>query len=244
MNLRLFFTLILIVQFCMVRGQSRPSPADSAKAAVGKTDSAALKPAKEPKPPYIHQFRVGFDISRIPFNIMYPSRQGYEIQADYALRGKLYLAAETGFGKGKIDYDNLKYTTTGYFFRVGVDNSFLDRLSPRDFDMAFVGIRYGMGIGKRNDAEYSVPSIFGPPATGSVPAQSFVVHWGELVAGIKVELWKGIFAGWNFRAKFLLNSGVFKELSPNYIPGYGKGDKSTAFDFNFNFSYALRWGKI
>ncbi len=203
-------------------------------------DSVAPAPAQASFP-YVHQLRIGFDISRIAFNLMYPSRIAYEIQADYALKGKSYLALETGLGRGKVDYENLKYNSNGYFLRLGIDQSLLDRLHINDFDMAFIGVRYGMGIGSRNEAHYFVPSPFGKGSSGTVPGQNFMVHWGELTAGIRVEVWQGLFAGWNLRAKFLLNSGVFKELAPNYIPGYGKGDKSTVFDFNFYISYALRW---
>lgn len=238
-------TIICLLMWCsapsgMARAQSAAAT-DTAARPAAPQDTASGK--KVPKPPYIHQLRIGFDISRIAFNLMYPSRQGYEIQADYALRGKLYAAAETGFGRGKIDYPKLKYTTDNYFVRLGIDQSVLDRLGPSDFDMAFIGVRYGLGIGNRANATYLVPSLFGPPASGEIPGKSYVVHWGEIVGGIKVELGKGIFAGWNFRGKFLLNSGTFKELAPNYIAGYGKGDKSTVFDFNFYFSYAIRWNK-
>lgn len=254
MRFRLILLLLLIARFGLANGQTRMSgvATDSSKVNSKKRDTVLVirsnpdsaATLKTPKLPYIHQFRFGFDISRIAFNIMYPSRQGYEIQADYALRGKLYLAAEAGLGKGTINYDNLKYTNNGFFVKFGVDNSFLDILSSSDFDMAFLGARYGVGIGKRSEATYFVPSPFGPSVSGSVPAQNFMVHWGELTGGIKVEFWKGFFAGYNLRMRFMLNPGVFKELAPNYIPGYGKGDKSVTFDFNFYISYALRWGKI
>lgn len=204
-------------------------------------DTAATK--KLPKLPYVHQFRLGFDLGRVAFNFMYPSRQGYEIQADYAMRGKLYAAAEGGFGRGRIDYDNLKYTTSSYFVRIGIDQSVLDRLGAYDFDMAFIGVRYGIGMGQLSEATYLVPSLFGPPAEGSVPGKNYTVHWGEIVGGIKVEVGKGIFVGWNFRGRFMFNAGTFKELAPNYIAGYGKGDKSTVFDFNLYLSYAIRWNK-
>jgi len=196
---------------------------------------------KLPKPPYLHQLRIGADISRIAFNLMYTRKQAYEFQADYALRGKLYIAAEAGFGRGKVDYDNLKYDTDGTFIRLGVDNSILDRLGETDFDMAFIGARYGLGIGNRSEAHYKVSTIFGGSAEGVIPASSYTAHWGEILGGIKVELWKGIFAGWSARAKFLFNSGSFKELAPSFIPGYGPGDKSTAFDFNMYLSYTFRW---
>ncbi len=196
-----------------------------------------------PSLPYVHQLRIGFDISRIAFNLMYPSKTAYEIQVDYALKGKSYIAWEGGLGSGKINYDNLKYTNSGFFMRLGIDQSLMDRLHTFDFDNAFIGVRYGAATGKRNEAEYYVPSPFGQGSSGTIPAQNYFVHWGEITAGIKVEFWNGFFAGWNLRGKFLINSGVFKELAPNYIPGYGKGDKSTVFDFNLYISYALRWDR-
>ena len=198
---------------------------------------------KVKKPAYIHQFRFGIDIGRFAFNQIYPSRQAYDFQADYALRNNLYAAGEIGFGSGKVAYEKLDYKTNSTFIKLGLDKSFLNKISATDFDMGFLGFRYGMGIGQRQDAKFLIISPFGTEINGIIPKQNFMVHWVEIVGGLKVELWKGVFAGWTGRGKFLLNSGVFKEIAPNYIPGYGKGDKSSSFDFNFYISYAIRWGK-
>lgn len=247
-----------VLAFCSMRAAARDIPADSLANSGGrqssmlqdsllKTDTNAAAGSVETapqqtQPPYIHQLRVGFDISRIAFNRMFPSRQGYELQADYKLRKDLYIAMEAGFGKGNIDYDFLKYTTNGSFLRLGIEKSLFTPLNEKDFDIAFIGLRYGIGAGRRNEAQYFVPSPFGGKTKGVAGAQDFVVHWAELTGGVKVELWKGLFAGWNIRGKFLINPKIFKELAPNYIPGYGKGDKTSIFDFNFYLSYALRWG--
>jgi hypothetical protein len=242
--MRFIVLLFLTISLPQVMLWAQPAASDSVKAQRAKSvvpaDSTTL--SKKSKEPSVHQFRVGIDIFRIAYSVMYPSRQGYEVQADYLFGKKLYAVAEAGFGKGKIDYDNLKYDNSGYFLRIGIDQQFLDIVNARDFDIGFIGARYGIGFGNRSEASYTVPSPFGPPSEGSVPSQQYVVHWGELTGGIKVEFWKGFFAGWNVRGKFLMNSGIFKELAPNYIPGYGKGDKSTVFDFSVYISYALRWG--
>lgn len=242
--MRLIVLLFLAMSLSLVTLRAQPvtdSTKVKGKAAAQAASDSTAKSVKS-KEPAVHQLRIGLDVFRIAYNIMYPSRQGYEVQADYLLGRKLYAVAEAGFGKGKIDYDNLKYDNNGYFLRIGIDQQFLDIVNARDFDIGFIGIRYGIGSGRRSEATYLVPSPFGPPTEGKVDAQQFVVHWGEITGGIKVEFWKGFFAGWNVRGKFLMNGGVFKELAPNYIPGYGKGDKSTVFDFSVYLSYALRWG--
>jgi hypothetical protein len=242
MRLIVLLFLATILPQAMLRAQSKP--ADSARAQLGATSitNDSTIHVKQRKEPAVRQLRFGIDMFRIAYSLMYPSRQGYEVQADYLIGKKLYALAEAGFGKGKVDYDNLRYDNNGYFLRVGLDQQFLDIVNSRDFDIGFIGIRYGIGSGNRGEATYLVPSPFGPAKEGKVDAQQFVVHWGEITGGIKVEFWKGFFAGWNVRGKFLLNSGIFKELAPNYIPGYGKGDKSTVFDFSIYLSYALRWG--
>ena len=57
-----------------------------------------------------------------------------------------------------------------------------------------------------------------------------------------VESLRNLMAGWNIRGRFLLNERAFRELSPVFIAGYGKGDRSTVFDFNFFICYTFRWG--
>jgi hypothetical protein len=60
---------------------------------------------------------------------------------------------------------------------------------------------------------------------------------------MRVELAKGLLAGWNLRGKFLMNGRSFKDLAPLNIAGYGKGDKNANFDFNLYLAYAIRWNR-
>lgn len=190
-----------------------------------------------------NQVRFGIDISKPIENAFLKNRTGYEFQADYYYKNDVYFTLEGGFGGSNYDYDNLSYTSTNGFFRVGVDKGLLRRIGGSDWDMAFVGARYGMAIINRSEGNYLIVDPLWGNSTGTVPAKSFTGHWAELNAGVRVELFKGIFAGWNVRGKFLINQGQFKELPPSYVAGYGKGDKNTVFDFNFYISYALRWNK-
>lgn len=221
---------------------SRALP-DTVQATPALSDAPAGE-IKVAKPPYRHQLRLGFDLARVAFNLMFPSRRGFEIQADYALRkNDLYLAAEAGHGRGNIDYSFLQYTSQSTFLRLGIEKSFLDKVGDQDFDIGFLGFRYGIAGGSYSDVNFLVEGPFGGTAIGTEPGSNFVVHWGEIVGGIKVEVWHGIFVGWTARGKFLFNPGQFRTISPNYIAGYGKGDRTSVFDFSFYLSYALRWTK-
>lgn len=206
------------------------------------TDSTQNIKQKKPQVAYQPQLRFLFDIGNFAFNFADESRTSYEFSLDYQYKNSWYLVAEMGYAKGNIDYENLKYKTNSGYLRIGGDKSLLQPISDRDFDIVFFGFRYGAAIGQRTDATFIVPSSFGPSREGSMPAQDFFVHWGEMTGGIRVEMWKGIYAGWNFRAKFMLNSKTFEnKLTPNYIAGYGKADKGTSFGFNVYLGYAIQW---
>ncbi len=199
---------------------------------------------KKEKPPYLHQLRFGIDVLRLGMNFGNPTSQGYNFSGDYLLRSSWYLVAEAGYGKGQIDYPNLKYTSNSAFIKLGGDKSLLLPVNAIDLDYVFFGFRYGLGFGQRGETWYKTSSLFGSEHEGTIAADNFIAHWGEMNAGIRTEFWKGIYAGWNFRAKFLLNGKSFaNNVSPNYIAGYGSADKSTIFDFSIFVMYAIKWTK-
>lgn len=189
----------------------------------------------------LHQLRFGIDVGRFVANAIDPTRIGYELTADYYYKKEIYFVGEGGFGHSSVDYPDLKYTSSNYYLRFGMDKALLPRLLKNDWDAIFFGLRYGFAGVQRNAATYTVTdSLFGS-TSGSIDPHHFTAHWAEVALGIRLNLYKGLMTGWNIRGKFMLNGTTFRELPPAYIGGYGKGDRSTAFDFNVYLLYALRW---
>ncbi len=195
----------------------------------------------EKKMPVQHQLRLAVDISKPIANIVSKDKSSYELQLDYSLKNDVYFILEGGFGNSVIDYPDLKYNTTNSFARIGFDKSMLQRLFPNDWDMIFVGMRYGVGFIKRSEASFTTNDNFWGVTTGTIPAVHLTAHWAELTGGLRLELLKGFYAGYTIRAKFLLNQSPFRELPPAFVAGFGKIEKTTSFDFNFYLCYAIRW---
>lgn len=196
---------------------------------------------KVPAADTFHQLRVGFDIMKPILNSKASERKSYDFELDWYHRKELYFVLEGGFGSSYQDSTYLRYSSKNSFLRVGVSKSILTKLYPGDWDWAFIGMRYAMGFINRTDAVYTIyDPIFGN-STGTVPGVNLTAHWLELTGGVKVELYNGIFAGWNIRGRFILNGKKIRELPPPYIAGYGRGDKNSIFDFNFYLNYAIRW---
>jgi Domain of unknown function (DUF6048) len=190
-----------------------------------------------------HQLCIGIDLVSPVRNAFYTDRHGYEGEADYYLRNEFYLAAEAGSGGSKVDYPDLKYTTTNTFFRAGFNKTILARESKTDWDMMFFGLRAAYTQVTRSAASFTVLDSMWGNTTGSRPDTHFGVIWAELTGGMRVELLKGLFAGWNLRGKFIMNGKSFQKDAPLYIAGYGKGDKNSSFDFNLYISYGFRWAR-
>ncbi len=211
---------------------------DTTKARRADTTNTEKPKPKEDRP---HQLRVGFDISQPIINAFTTIRTGYELQADYYLKKDIYGAFEIGWGSSKYQFDDLSYKSNNGFFRIGIDKSLLKRVNDKDWDYAFVGLRYAMSFINRGEGSYMTNDSLWGVTRGTVEARTYSGHWIEITGGLKVELFTGFFAGWNIRGKFLINQGDFRTLPPAYVAGYGKGDKNSVFDFNFYLSYALRW---
>ncbi|MBL7710885.1 MAG: hypothetical protein JNL13_00400 [Chitinophagaceae bacterium] len=205
-------------------------------------DSLAV-PAKASAPAAAHpkQLRFSFDVARILMNRLSEQKSSYEGGLDYYLKNETYFTAEFGSGNSVIDYPDLKYKSNNIFVRAGIDKSLFERRYPQDWGMGFIGFRYAVGMINRNEAAYTTNDGLGGITSGITPAHRFTAHWFELTGGMRVELFKNTFAGWNVRFKFLLNQKAMGELKPAYIAGYGAGEKGTAFDYNFYLAFALRW---
>ncbi|MBL7719471.1 MAG: hypothetical protein JNL72_11585 [Flavipsychrobacter sp.] len=192
-----------------------------------------------------NQLCIGADFFQPVINSFSGAKKSYEIMIDYALEKDVYAVLEGGFGNAKVDYTSpaLRYTSSNSFFRMGVNKSMLTRMHRNDWDCVFIGVRYAMGFIRRSDAYYEIENQYFGNTSGMVPATGMTAHWLELTGGLRVELFKGICAGYNVRTKFLMNPKAFRELAPYYIAGFGKGEKTAVFDFNMYISYAIRWAK-
>ncbi len=191
-----------------------------------------------------HQLAIGIDLVRLGANNYYTDRTGYEFQVDYYFKNEFYLTAEGGWGNSKVNYTDLKYTTSNPFIQLGFNKSILARDSWKDWDMMMMGIRAGFAPINRSSVSYMITdSVWGNTSLQSLPGKNYNAFWLELTGGMRVEIFKGLYAGWNLRGKFIMNGKSFRELAPLYIAGFGRGDKGANFIFNLYLGYAIRWEK-
>ena len=230
------FSFIPVLSTCLLLTGLHAAAQTEQDSTVKENKPVTLQPGR--------QLSVGFDVMGPVINNLVTNRYGLEGAIDYYLKNEYYAVLEGGAGRSEVNYTDLKYTTNNFFVRAGFNKNILTRESNHDWDMMFAGLRAGFASVNRSEADYVVADSLWGINEGISAARSFPALWLELNLGMRVELYKGIMAGWNVRSKFIMNGKSFRDLQPLYISGFGRGDKNAVFDFNLYLSYAIRWNRV
>jgi Domain of unknown function (DUF6048) len=231
----LIFSVLLMCAPGAAHAQTTPPPA---------TDTTAADSSKVKKKDLAgHQLTIGVDLVNPVTNMLQSYKYGYEFEADYYMRHEFYAVAEGGWGGSTANYSDLQYNTTNFFARFGFNKAMLVRDRPNDWDMMFIGLRAGYANITKGTANYTITDSTWGNVSGTRRETDINAVWLELTGGMRVELLRNFFAGWNIRGKFMMNERSFQNDAPLFIAGYGKGDKNSAFDFDLYLSYAIRWDR-
>ncbi|SEA63904.1 hypothetical protein SAMN05660909_02809 [Chitinophaga terrae (ex Kim and Jung 2007)] len=253
----LCFSLISSLLLCGVaNAQNKSAPAKPVKDTTHKAvaDTARKKTAADtarialPKDSswYIPGgVRIGLDLSRIVTAIYYPYRKEVTVVADARINANWYAAFEAGYGSTPYSDSNYTYKGSGFYTTLGADYNFLKRQYPTEKNIFYVGMRYGF-----SHFNYSVPeynnrnNYWGDNIKGSIPKTNANAHWIELVVGLKAEVLKNFFLGWNIRERIMINSVKSPDFTPITVPGFGSGSKRSVFDVQYTVSYVIPFYRL
>ncbi|HEY1164366.1 MAG TPA: DUF6048 family protein [Chitinophaga sp.] len=249
----LLFTLGFSILVAAAAAQVKPvaprtdSVAPKTDSAVRKHPGKALAPVLPDSIYYVPQgLRIGVDLSRIAVKAFQPYRTDVSVSADYRLKKNLYAAAEAGWHTTSHSDTNYTYKGNGAFVTIGVDNNFLKKQDTKERFLFYGGVRYGFAHLNYEAPSYTIyDSYWGDRIKGSFPKTSVNAHWMELLIGIKAEVLKNFFLGWNIREKIMI-SGPDKnsQFPPIIIPGFGNGTKGSQIDWQYTVSYSIPLGDL
>lgn len=188
--------------------------------------------------------RLGGDVSKLVRTFLDEDYSGFEINGDYRLTRTLYVAGEIGFEENTTSNDQLNSTANGSYFKGGVDyNMYKNWLGMEN--MIYAGFRVGAASFKQTLNSYTVyqTNQSWPPTTVNSGEEfnGLSAIWGELIIGIKAEVFNNVYVGLNAQLK-----GRITEKEPNnfeniFIPGFGRTYDSGSFGigFGYNISYLI-----
>lgn len=162
--------------------------------------------------------------------------QSYELALNVDLLHRYFPTLELGYAHA-FDRQAAGGTFTGMggFARIGLDIAPMKK--GNDNNLLLVGLRVGTAL-----QDYSMHGVtVADPYWQTMDKQDYnhlfrCDAWGEVVAGVQVQIHKGLHMGWFVRMKILMTRGKNGALTAYYIPGYGYKE-DTNFGFNYYIGY-------
>lgn len=223
----LSFTFIL----CLLLASSYAQPQAKKKYKPKRTDT------------YIHMkgLRLGMDVTR-PFQDLWTkgNRYGTEFSADMEIWPNLYPVFETGYETFKLHTNYVNYSSNGSYSRIGIDYNLLQAENEKEKDIFFIGLRYGFAFAGQQVSHYMIDSYWGPE-NGGFGNQTYSAHWGEILMGIKGQVFHNFYMGWTVRGKSKISNKNLGVPPVYFIPGYGKADRGFNLDFTYSVYYNIPW---
>ena len=189
--------------------------------------------------------RLGADLGKIARTFIDEDYTGFEINGDYRLTKKLFLAGELGNEERTLETDFLNVTGKGSYFKVGVDyNSYQNWLDMQN--MIYFGFRGGVSTFSQtiNSLTTYNTNQYWPTQFSTDEAQEFnglSAIWAELIVGIKAELFNNLFLGLNVQLKAMISQDEPDGFENLYVPGFNRTYDSGRFGsgIGYTLSYMI-----
>lgn len=184
--------------------------------------------------------RIGGDLSKIARSFSDDNYTGFEINADYRLKKSLYVAGELGIEEKNTINDYLNVTTSGSYLKAGIDYNMYRNWLDMD-NMIFAGFRIGASTFSQTINSFTVYQTdqYWPSQFTSTDAQEFndlTAFWGELIIGMKVELFSNLYLGVNAQLKILASETLPTGFENVYIPGFNKTYDSSGIGVGYGYT--------
>lgn len=228
LNYIIFSSLLCIVGFQPVAAQSE------AKKNTAKKDSISLWQG------------ILVEIDLVPLvqtAIVNKDIFGFQGNAQVNLKNKYFPTLEAGFaGAKKSSADDIHFKTNGLFGKLGMDIPVFKpkKQSTQENNLFLAGVRLGI-----SHFNYSLNNLvitdgyWGGSETINFDKTPSTKFWFEINAGLRVEVFKNTFMGWNIKNRHLINKAKPGEIAPWYIPGYGLG-KDSGWGFSYTIGYRIK----
>lgn len=188
--------------------------------------------------------RVGIDLNKLITTATNKNYKGFEINGDYRLTKKWYLAGELGNENRTLREDAINSNTKGSYIRVGADfNAHKNLIGMRN--LIFTGFRYGFSTFDQRLNSFTIiqqDSFFENPVRPSnLATDGLTAHWIEFVAGVKTEVLNNIFLGFSVSVRRLVAEQTPNGFDNFFIPGFGRTNDASEFAAGFSYfvSYYL-----
>lgn len=201
--------------------------------------------AASPKPvyPLLYSATVGFNFFDAIMKMAGQKHASFDVWAALSLHNWFEPVVELGIGyaDNKPEDGNFHYKGKPSFYgKIGLNYNFLYKSDP-DYQV-FLGLRGGLSSFRYEITDITINSSYWDQSNNfSILEQKAHALYGEVLAGIKVNLWNGISMGWSVRYRMKFKNTNGSNSTPWFIPGYGT---NAPLSMSFSISYTMPFDKL
>ena len=188
----------------------------------------------------IYGLRVGLDLSNPIRTLINKERKALEITADYRVKPNLFAALELGYLDQFTQETKYDFQTKGQYIKLGANYNVYKNWLDMDNEI-YLGLRYGYSPFSQSvsniiiDSENTLPPITLQETT---TFSNLNAGWLEFLVGIKAEVYKNVYLGFQFSGNKLLHQTKPENFQNLYIPGFNRVFlNNTGFGFNYTIAY-------
>lgn len=191
--------------------------------------------------PKFNGVTISADIFSPVANLVGQKYGNYEMSIDAGFYNRFYPIYEFGisYANETPDGANYRYKVYPSFYnRVGMNYNILYN---KDIPgILYVGLRYGFSFANYEVTDITTSSPYWEVTQTdlTIPRSKSVAHWGELLLGLQVKLYKGLMMGWSVRYKLLFADSQKGDAKQYIIPGFGKCNSPIGFGFTINYRFS------
>jgi len=191
--------------------------------------------------------RFGVDLSKPVMAQLNKDYFGLELVGDIRLFSEFYGAIELGNEKKTQQSEQINYTTTGNYIKLGFDYNLFKNWKGMN-NAIYMGLRIGNSFHKQKVNEYEPyqvnhywPAEIIKKSPEIREQDALSARWVEVVTGIKVKMINNIYMGFSLRLNRLLSDTRPYNFDNLHIPGFNKKTDENVWGagFNYTITYAI-----
>ena len=183
--------------------------------------------------------RFGIDLARFVYLFADPVQVGAEFSVDVELFPDIYPVLEAGYINISETGDSYNYASGGTYARLGADYNVLPVKDRSTHHTITAGGRYGISAFSHRAEQIMIRNDYWGDHLLDSYSNRLTGHWIELVGAVKTEVAPNFFLGWSVRYKILLNPEMDDRVTPQLVPGYGRGTVERGFGFTYQVLYRI-----
>ncbi|MFV0482617.1 MAG: DUF6048 family protein [Bacteroidales bacterium] len=238
------YTILSTLLLCSIAPYSK---AQNKSTEISEKEQVEIKAKEEKEPKYRRFFapRIGTNLMK-PFLGMYTfgDDTGFEIIADYEFAPNWFVATELGYETFGIKNSYIDLDGNGQYFKIGANLNILkDKKQDAKRHSVEIIARYAISSNSQQVNRISHSNYWGEVINTDYPSQNINAHWWELGIGLKAEILKNLFMGWEVRAMMMISS---PDIYPDAfrVAGFGQKDSfNVAIGYNIMYLLPFHIGK-